>query len=238
MARLGRTTRSFAVVVAVGLGGVSAAHAGTIDNTSGFGSGTDGADRTAGGTFLADDERLFTFTLELKDITGGTTVAAVVYATDGSSTPTGSPIWSGTPFALSGTRTVFQFTPSVGLVSGSHYFVGVTSRPGVVAGTSGGTQNFRFFIQGSSLASPAQAWSNFTTDLAPTTGNAGADIRSTIVTNPEPGTWALFGLGLAGLAVFVRRRRRRSLAHSAAEHALQRSVRTAPRATCGPRCVA
>ncbi len=217
--RKSAVARFAGVLVAVALVGVGSTHAsaGTIDNTAGFGSQFNTADTTVGGTFLADDTNLASFTMELKTITAGTSVAAVVYATDGGAqqTPTGSPIWTGTPFTLTTTRTVYAFSPNVALVSGAYYYIGITSQPGVVAGTGPAVTNqYRAFTQGGTLASPAQVWTNTATASTPTAGDFNRDVRSLIVMNPEPGTWALFALGLAGLCV-ARRRRRRAPANAA-----------------------
>lgn len=194
--------------------GAGVAGAGTIDNTAGLGNTSNGDNRTIGGTFLADDVNLASFTMELNWLTNpGALVAAVVYGTDGTSTPTGSLLWSSTPFAAPASRTFFAFTPNVTLVPGLHYYIGITGRPGVVLGTSSNaSQQYTVYIQTTTLAAPAQIWRNDTTDAAPTTGNNLQDVRSTIVMNPEPGTWALFGVGVGGLLAVVARRRRRRIA--------------------------
>ena len=201
---------AFAGLVAVAALAAAAAPAagGTID-TTGAGTSTLGSSNyTTGGSFLADDYRLDSFSLILRDSTNSTVVAALVYATDGAGTPTGAPIWTGSTFTLTTTSTTYNFTPGVSITPGSYYFIGATSRPGVVAGTSGGTANWSYvFASTDVLASPAQRWITGT-DAAPTTGDSTRDIRSVVVMNPEPGTWALFGLGTLALGGVLSRRRR------------------------------
>lgn len=64
------------------------------------------------------------------------------------------------------------------------------------------------------ISLPSAAWTTTTQIRFTQLGHSGTNYdmwaidNLSVVVNPEPGTWALFGVGATGLAIYVRRRRR------------------------------
>lgn len=197
----------FAAAALVAAGAAAApARAGTIDTTGGVIGGSTITNATLGGTFTADDARLESFSMLLRSFIVPNMVAGVVYATDGGGVPTGAPIWTETPFlAPAGfTDTLHTSTPGISITPGQRYFIGYTINPVVVPGVSGGGS-----VTIRTTTSDVLAGGNLFLGVGATPTFAMAnDFYGTVVMNPEPGTMALFGVGAAGLAVMVRRRRR------------------------------
>ena len=159
-----------------------------------------------GQTFVADDVRLATFSFE-SGPTAASQLVGEVWATTGGLPSGGAPIWVGAPQAVLIAGDYF-FNPGIDLVLGSTYAIvarstgpGATTVPlGIVLGNpyAGGQSVV-------SLDGASAVWQTF-----PSVGFPVSDLSTRIVMNPEPGTWALFGLGLAGLGAAARRRRKRA----------------------------
>ncbi len=178
------------------------ATAGILDNRGGAMPGP-GVTGILGGTFLADEANLASFTLELSNNGAADTLIPRVIETDRRGAPTNVVIWTGAPITLNMATEEFTFNPNVAVVPGNRYWVGVDGfAPGAVTGTysltvTGGPPP-PTSIYGSGTALPAPTWVH----------DPFTDVASLIVTNPEPGTGALFLLGFVGVATARRRRRR------------------------------
>lgn len=171
---------------------------------------------TAGGTFTAVEPLIGQFSLFL-GVEGGlqsNSLQAVILATDEFGTPTGAPLWSSIVFEAIGDREEYEFWPGLNLTVGEQYYIGVDS------GVYNPALHGDFTIQvtddfANDLIPGGQYWSseNFgtmdATGFIAGTGDITTRIHLETVV-PEPGTFALLGLGL--LALGSRRRRRPSSA--------------------------
>jgi hypothetical protein len=192
------------------------AHAHTVIDTAPFDwefsyaefSGPD----TAGGTFTAVEPLLGQFSLFL-GVEGGlqsNSLQAVVLATDAFGAPTGTPLWSSIVFEAVGDREEYNFWPGLNLTAGEQYYIGVDS------GVFNPALHGDFTIQvtddfANDLIPGGQYWSSedfgtaFATGFVAGTGDITTRIHLETVV-PEPGTFALLGLGLLALGGVGRRR--------------------------------
>ncbi|MEO1497025.1 MAG: PEP-CTERM sorting domain-containing protein [Planctomycetota bacterium] len=155
----------------------------------------------AGGTFVADDTNLESFTLALNSAFSGNVVyTAIVMDT----TPAGLPdsvLWEEQQtFPGGGGIVTRQSTPNLAITPGETYFIGFEIGNGNLT-TTGGSGEIELQlrsgnpIEGNWYQYDGDTWSNLGSNL---------DIASRIVMTPEPNSLALLGLG--GLVVAWRRR--------------------------------
>jgi hypothetical protein len=184
------------------------AQAGTIDSgamtwESSFGDGTPGD--AAGGTFVADEPYLNEFSLWLGVNDGGfqfNNLKPVVMEVDQQTGMPTNVIWQGASFEAIFDRQEYRFWPNVPIETGKEYFIGVDSNL-LFTGQSSGD----FTIQGG--GDPIAGQFLYNLNGTGWQGLSNSDVRTTIttsMTNPEPGTATLLGMGL-GLLGWSRKKK-------------------------------
>jgi hypothetical protein len=179
------------------------AHAGTIDTRPANPLSAQPSNDVVyfGQTFLADDVFLSWFSFTLSEFAGDATVVGEVYATDLAGLPTGAALF-GAAFDVPDTFPAsgdVSFFPHLALVPGTLYAIVLRPLPSpgvtVIYASDGGDA----YPGGGAVVTSdgGSSWSDI----------GGLDLSVQVVMNPEPGTFALFALGAAGLASAVRRRR-------------------------------
>jgi hypothetical protein len=188
------------------------AQAGTIDSgamgwESSYADGTPGD--VAGGTFISDEINLDSFSLWLGVGLGGTQFNNLIPVVMNVDETTGEPTtvaWSGPAFEAILNRVEYTFFPDLTLEAGKEYFIGVDSSL-LFPGTSFGD----FTIQGGDTPIAGEFWQNLNGSGWNAPG--GSDIRTTVVmSNPEPGTATLLGMGLGMLGWARKNKNLRELA--------------------------
>ncbi len=224
--RTNMTGTALSALLVAGLAGT--ALAGEIDTLPGIPldfPGPLGAVTRIGGTFVADDSNLAAFTLVLGD--SGTpvdNVVGLVLATipgpfppgaggvpgDGEAVgvfddpldvkPVDPPLWMSAPVAVVGGPSNYTFTPNVALTPGLKYWIGIDV-------AAGGGINGSIDVGLAFPPAPASAFV-FIDPPGEWLHEDMLELANLIVMNPEPGSAALFGIGLLGAALGRRRRRR------------------------------
>lgn len=152
----------------------------------------------AGGTFIADDTQLDSFTLTVAENNSGGTFSAVIMSMNGGLPDT--LLWASSVTAIPVIATELMFDPDFALTVGTEYFIGIDTGQLTLAS---GSLNLGYTFD--NIA--GQHYESL--NGGGFSGNSDYDIASRIVMNsasvPAPSILALMGIGLAGIGLARRK---------------------------------